>query len=142
MPPKLAQALDRLGALASNSVYDMALELLGGSLSAVQSIRSNATDRLDVSDAAESDMATWLLSHHTSPGVEILAVWLADRVGAKMKAADFAGHVGDLWYPSMDDVLLLTDDHEFLRILVLDHEELFTYSRMEKQTLANRANRS
>jgi hypothetical protein len=135
VPPKLVETLGRLGSVPSAAIYHEVLRLLGGSLSIVPFIRSNADDRLDAADAVEAELASWVLSHQTSPDAEILAVWMADRVGAKLKVTDFATHVGDLWYPSMDDVLLVADDHDYLKVLILDHEEIFTYSRMEKEAL-------
>jgi hypothetical protein len=48
-----------------------------------------------------------------------------------MSFATFATNVGDLWFPAMDDIACVLYSADQLLILVLDHEELITLSRLE-----------
>jgi hypothetical protein len=42
----------------------------------------------------------------------------------------FVTNFDDLWFPAMDDVVVLLDSGGALHVLVLDHEERITFSRV------------
>jgi hypothetical protein len=44
--------------------------------------------------------------------------------------ATFAANTGDLWFPAMDDLACVLSSAGQLLVLVLDHEELITPSRL------------
>ena len=51
----------------------------------------------------------------------VLALWLAGDGGAFVERNAFVDHVADLWYPSRDDVLVLSTASR--RFVLIDHEE-------------------
>jgi hypothetical protein len=58
---------------------------------------------------------------------EVLALWLGFDGGVRIKAKDFVSSVESLWYPSRDDVLLLSTNSD--SVALLDHEERLWLSR-------------
>ena len=55
---------------------------------------------------------------------DVLVIWPFATFSIEMKYKDFVSHFDDLWYPSSDDVLVLSCDTGWL--LVIDHEEMFS----------------
>ncbi len=54
-------------------------------------------------------------------------IWPYERAGVEMRYADFVRHYDELWFPSSDDVLVMTDRRDW--VLELDHEETVTFVR-------------
>ena len=44
----------------------------------------------------------------------------------------FAANVDDLWFPAMDDIVCVSPSGNQLVVLVLDHEELITFSTVNQ----------
>lgn len=49
-------------------------------------------------------------------------VWPFDRVAFRIDYADIVRHYDDLWYPSRDDVWILSPDRT--NVVGIDHEEV------------------
>ncbi|MDT3446776.1 hypothetical protein [Pseudofrankia sp. BMG5.37] len=127
MPPGLIFALHSIGVAAGLDEYQEIENLLGGSFQRLSELRSDPDIEHDVSELAGPELGTWLASLPVDRDVDVRVAWLADRIGARMTWSTFVDHVSDLWYPSMDDVVILADAN---RLLVLDHEERLTLSRL------------
>lgn len=110
MPHELTAVLAALAAEASPGDFAPAERLLGGSFSGLADVRRNHVAKID---AAELHVA-----------------WIAERLGAQMNCAAFAANVADLWFPATDDVACVLYSAGQLLVLVLDHEELITLSRL------------
>jgi hypothetical protein len=59
------------------------------------------------------------------------AAWIADRVGARMSFETFVANIDSLWFPARDDVVCVLAAADDLMVLVVDHEELITLSRVD-----------
>ncbi|MYS06902.1 hypothetical protein GTW71_10750 [Streptomyces sp. SID6041] len=59
----------------------------------------------------------------------MLVAWPADRVAARIRVALLLRSIDGLWYPAMDDLVVLTDEPE-RTVVVLDHEEQLTCTRI------------
>jgi len=131
MPPNLPAVLTSLGARPSREAFDDVTALLGGSLSPLAGIRRNRLAEVDASEFSSQEVMEWLVGLPINPDADVRVAWAADRTGARMKFATFAGRVSDLWFPAMDDVLVLAESDATVDVLVLDHEERLTFSRID-----------
>ena len=57
--------------------------------------------------------------------------WIADRLGARIGFETFVANIGSLWFPARDDVVCVLAADDGLMVLVVDHEELITLSRVD-----------
>ncbi len=85
---------------------------------------------VDASDLTPSQVRQWLAGLPVGLDEEASVVWVADRIGARMTFGAFVSNFDDLWFPAMDDVVVLLDSRQALDVLVLDHEERITFSRV------------
>ena len=58
---------------------------------------------------------------------QVLALWLGFDGGVRIRTQDFLQNIESLWYPSRDDVLLLSMSSD--SVALLDHEERVWLSR-------------
>jgi hypothetical protein len=124
MPPGLITTLNAIGIEPDRERFADVENRLG-SFAALVKIRSRCSAEIDAADLGPSELKDWLLAR--IPESEVVIAWVADRVGARMNLTLFADNVDDLWYPSMDDVVIMDDAQG---ILVLGHEERFTFTRL------------
>jgi hypothetical protein len=132
MPPHLTAVLAAVGAQASPSEFTAVERLLGGSLSGVAEIRRDPVARIDAVDLTGQQIRDRLASLPVNPRAELRVAWIANRLGAKMSFETFAANADDLWLPAMDDIVAVLDSGSQLMLLVLDHEELITLSRVNR----------
>lgn len=90
----------------------------------------NAEERTDLSEAAVSELRTAVEARLQGAAESVLAAWPADRVAARIRVALLLQSIDDLWYPAMDDLVVLTDEPE-PTVVVLDHEEQLTSTRIQ-----------
>ncbi|WP_370948816.1 hypothetical protein AB5J62_15010 [Amycolatopsis sp. cg5] len=124
MPPRLTSTLSSLGVEADRDTLAAVQAELGGSFAALTEIRSQCTAELDAGELEPAELTDWLLAQIPESAVRV--AWVADGVGATMSFTRFAENVDDLWYPAIDDIVIVDDTHA---VLVLDHEERFTFTR-------------
>lgn len=113
---------------AGRDEYEAAEERLGRSLRGLPDIRRESAVEVDASDLMPSEVREWLARLPVRPDEDASVVRVADRVGARMTFGVFVEHFDDLWFPAMDDVVVLLGSNEALNVLVLDHEERITFS--------------
>ncbi|GGN99581.1 hypothetical protein GCM10010112_93550 [Actinoplanes lobatus] len=130
MPPRLTATLDSLGCRAVPEVHIVVGEYLGG-YGVLDDAWEIASARLGVSDRTDDEVRAWLRSLPVDADSVIRIDWARDGIGAELPFSVFAQHFDDLWYPSSDDVVVLTPDGA---LLYLDHEERFSFvPRLEER---------
>ncbi|MFB7278439.1 hypothetical protein ACFCZV_15115 [Streptomyces hydrogenans] len=135
MPPGLTKTLTQMGLRPDPGALERAMELIGGSWGELSRLRSDAHLNMDVSEAdgdeLRSVLSLWLAE---SSGVLIVA-WPTDRVATEMPVSSLLDSIDDLWYPAMDDLVVLEVSSMGERlVLVLDHEERLTCTRLATHT--------
>ncbi|MBO0803384.1 MAG: hypothetical protein J2P25_09980 [Nocardiopsaceae bacterium] len=130
MPPRLTNVLAALSVAASRDEYQAAEGRLGMPLDRLSSIRDDPALEADASGLTPSEVREWLARLPVRPDEEATVAWVADRIGARMTFGAFASNVDDLWFPAMDDIIVLLDSREALDVLILDHEERITFSQV------------
>jgi hypothetical protein len=130
MPPKLGAVLAALAIEASPGEFAAVESLLGGSFSGLAEIRRNPVAKIDAVDLTSQEVRDWLSGLPIGEHAELHVAWIADRLGARMSFETFAANVDDLWFPAMDDIVSVLHSDSSLMVLVLDHEELITLSRV------------
>jgi hypothetical protein len=80
-------------------------------------------DEFDTSTENSSEIRQWLgkVEMHGVAAV----VWIGLKDGIRIAFKDFICFYDDLWFPSSDDVLLMSQDGN--TSVMLSHEELFTW---------------
>jgi hypothetical protein len=136
MPPRLGAVLAELGVEASPGEFAAVESLLGGSLSGLGDARGKPAARVVAADLTSGEVMDWLSGLPIGRGAELRVAWVADRLGARMSLKAFAANVGDLWFPSMDDIVAVLPGDGSLMVLVLDHEELITLSSVNSDECA------
>ncbi|MFH8625742.1 hypothetical protein ACH4A8_28300 [Streptomyces vietnamensis] len=127
MPPKLHATLGALGVVPDPAVLARVLLLLGGDWGELPRIRRDARFDVDVSEAGEDALRGVLASWVSPSEGSLLVAWPADRVGVAMAAAQLAGAIGELWYPAVDDLVVVQERRSGqCLVVVLDHEERLT----------------
>jgi hypothetical protein len=130
VPPRLTDVLTALTVEASRDEYQAAEDRLGISSGRLPGIRSEPAAEVDGSGLTPSQVREWLARLPVRPDEEASVIWVADRIGARMTFRTFVSNFDDLWFPAMDDVVVLLDSRQALDVLVLDHEERITLSRV------------
>ena len=130
MPPDLTAVLAALAVQASPGDFAAAERLLGGSFSGLADIRRNPVATIDAIELTGQEVTDQLSALPIGHGAELHVAWIAERLGARMSFATFAANAGDLWFPAMDDIACVLSSAGQLLVLVLDHEELITLSRL------------
>jgi hypothetical protein len=131
MPPQLTTMLSALGVSASFGEFAGVQGILGGSFSKLAETRRNRVAQVDAADMTPKDITHWLAELPIGRQDALRIAWMADRLGASMSFGTFADNVGDLWFPAMDDIVAVLPSGGQLMVLVLDHEELITFSSVE-----------
>lgn len=127
MPPKLLGLLERLGCRASSELHARALDFLGGSFDSVRQLQRNSLALVDVSDLVEDDVRRWLLALPVDVSSLVQVIWPADHIAAEVPFSVLVERYDGLWYPSMDDVVVVWSDGG---LLLMDHEERFFFGCM------------
>ncbi|MFC1430086.1 hypothetical protein ACEZDB_05365 [Streptacidiphilus sp. N1-3] len=130
MPPSLKSVLASLAIEPSRDECDAVENRLPGAFAGLGAIRRDSVVEVDASELIPSEIGDWLASLPIQRDAVIQVAWIADRLGATMRFATLIDNVDDLWFPAMDDVVALLDSPGALDVLVLDHEERFTLSRV------------
>jgi hypothetical protein len=130
MPPKLTAVLAALAVEASPGEFTAVESLLGGSFSGLAEIRRDPVAKINAVDLSCQEVRDWLSDLPIGQHAELHVAWIADRLGARMSFETFSANVDDLWFPAMDDIVIVSVLHSGsqLMVLVLDHEELITLS--------------
>jgi hypothetical protein len=130
MPPKLSAVLAALSVEASTGEFAVVESLVGGSFSGLSEAGRKPGARIDAVDLTSGEIRDWLSGLPIGQQVEVRVAWIAERLGARMSFETFAASIDDLWYPAMDDVVCVLHSDGHRMVLVLDHEELITFSIM------------
>lgn len=130
MPPQLTAVLAAVGAEASPAEFAAIESLLGGSLSGLAEIRRGPVARIDAVDLTGRQIRDRLAGLPIKPRAEPHVAKITNRLGPTMRFETFAANADDLWFPAMDDIVAVLDSGAQLMLLVLDHEELVTLSRV------------
>ncbi|MFD8012311.1 hypothetical protein [Streptomyces sp. NPDC058955] len=140
MPPGLSSTLSALGLRPDAQALARVVEVIGGSWSRLPLLRGDARYDVDVSEDTDSEalralLAPWL----ADDGPSVFVAWPADRVAVEMRASALLATLDDLWYPSMDELIVVATaaSGEFL-VLVLDHEERLTCTRLAPRSPSRR----
>lgn len=128
MPPNLTGLLDQLGCPRSPDLFSHAVNMLGGSFDILANIRQNATASIDVSDLVGDEVRPWLSGLYPSVNFPVLVAWVADRIAAKMPFSTFVDRFDDLWYPSLDDVIVIWSDGG---VLLIEHSERLFFAHID-----------
>lgn len=130
MPPKLTAVLAALAVEASPGEFAAVESLLGGSFSGLAEIRRDPVAKVNAIDLTSQEVRDWLSQLPIEQYAELHVAWIADRLGARMSFETFTANVDDLWFPAMDDIISVLRSGGQLMVLVLDHEEFITLSRV------------
>lgn len=125
MPPRLMGLLENLGCRASSELHAHALDLLGGSFDAVRQLQRDSSSLVDVSDLDEDDVRQWLFALPVDVSSLVLVMWPAERIAAEVPFSVLVDRYDDLWYPSIDDVVVVWPGGG---LLLMDHEERFSFA--------------
>jgi hypothetical protein len=128
MPPELTAVLAALAVGASPGEFAAVESLLGGSFSGLAEIRRNPVATIDAAGLTSQEISDWLSRLPIGQHAALQVAWIADRLGARLSLETLASNLGDLWFPAMDDVVCVLHSGGNLAVLVLDHEELITFS--------------
>ncbi|MFB7025345.1 MULTISPECIES: hypothetical protein [unclassified Streptomyces] len=60
----------------------------------------------------------------------VLVAWPSDRVAVKITGAQLVATIDDLWYPGMDDLVVVCPAGNPTKVVVLDHEEQLSVIRL------------
>jgi hypothetical protein len=83
--------------------------------------------QLDATRLKDEEIRDWLKKLDIQGLVTV--IWLFEREGIEIDYAIFAQFYDDLWYPSGDDVWVISEDGS--RVVQIDHEELFYFYHRE-----------
>jgi hypothetical protein len=128
MPPRLSAALAAVGVEASAGEFAAVESLMGGSFSGLSEAGRDPAARIDAAGPTSGEIRDWLSGLPIGQHAELRVAWMAHRLGARMSFETFAANIDDLWFPAMDDVVCLPHSDGHRMVLVLDHEELITFS--------------
>jgi hypothetical protein len=128
MPPRLSAVLATLQVEASAGEFAAVESLVGGSFSGLSEVGRNPAARIDVGDLTFGEVRDWLSGLPIGQDAELRVAWIADRLGARMSFETFAANIDGLWFPAMDDIVCVLHSDGNRMVLVLDHEELITFS--------------
>ncbi|WP_330339222.1 hypothetical protein [Streptomyces sp. NBC_00557] len=129
MPPRLSEILSSIGTEANAATFEQFLHELGGSLERLADLTRNADRSVDVTDFDANELKGAFRDSIEDVGQEVIIAWPADHVAARTAYRDALERIDDLWYPSMDDLVVIDTREEMGRIIILDHEErLFSAS--------------
>ncbi|MGY1578205.1 hypothetical protein [Streptomyces sp. MN13] len=97
IPPHLTETLASMDAHRIPAAFtDLLLPALGESLPGT-----------DVSELTTEELRRAFLSYLPDTGQEVLVAWPADRTTAKLPYRAVLERIDDLWYPSMDDLIIV-----------------------------------
>ncbi|MFF3839516.1 hypothetical protein [Streptomyces sp. NPDC001930] len=130
MPPGLAMTLAALGAEGGPEMFDEFLGTIGGSLSELVRMRHDAEERIDLSEATVPELRAALEDRLQGADETVLVAWPADRVASGLHVAQLLQSIDDLWYPAMDDLVVVFTDESAVTVVILDHEEQLTRTRI------------
>ncbi|WMX46169.1 hypothetical protein RGF97_16810 [Streptomyces roseicoloratus] len=82
---------------------------------------------------SDEEVGACLAAHLHDLQAGVLAAWPADQVAARVTGAQLISAIGDLWYPAMDDLVIIDLQEGSISVLVLDHEERFMAARLPGQ---------
>jgi hypothetical protein len=134
MPPNLRGTLLSLGVGESANRFDEFIRLIGGSVENISTFRQAENFAKDLEDCTIGEIQETLgvlLEEASGP---VLAAWPSEGVAARIPARSLVGAIGDLWYPSMDDLVVVWSSASRFVIVVLDHEERITRSVISAQS--------
>ena len=105
MPPGLSAVLAGLGVEESPGEFTAVEGLVGGSFSGLGGMRRHPVAKVDAAGLSSREVGEWLSRLPVGRDAEFQVAWTAERVGARMSFGTLAAHIGDLWFPAMDDVV-------------------------------------
>ncbi|MFF5502827.1 hypothetical protein [Streptomyces roseolus] len=135
MPPGLTEKLAAMGLRPDPSTLERVIDLIGGSWCELPRLRSNAHLHMDVSEADDDELRSALSLLLAESSGLLNVAWPTDRVAAEMTVSSLLDSIDDLWYPAMDDLVVLEVSSADDRLMiVLDHEERLTCTRLAAHT--------
>ncbi|WP_317443219.1 hypothetical protein [Streptomyces collinus] len=112
-----------MGAEPDAGTFGEFLCFLGGSLENLAEMTQRAESSLDVVSLGAEELKQAFRVSLEDAGQDVIVAWPADGVAARVAYRDILERIDDLWYPSMDDLVLIDDCVGARRVLILDHEE-------------------
>ncbi|WP_329576066.1 hypothetical protein [Streptomyces sp. NBC_01361] len=123
MPPRLTATLESIGAAPDLGAYEELLALLGGTLAPLAGVLRQTSGVVDVSEMTLPETCALLRAELGDVEGQVLAAWPGDGVAVRLAPERLLEHFDDLWYPAMDDLVLVGATGEGRKLVVLDHEE-------------------
>lgn len=131
MPPGLTEQLTAMGLRPDPLALERVMELIGGSWGELPRLLSAAHLRVEVSEADTDELRSVLSLWLAESSGRVITAWPSDRVAVEMTVASLLDSIDDLWYPAMDDLVVVEVDTTDTRLMiVLDHEERLTCTRL------------
>ena len=132
MPRDLSAVLAALAVEAGHSEFAAVESALGGTFDGLADVRRDPAATIDAADLTSLELKARLWGLPVARRAELRVAWVADRLGARMSFETFVANIDSLWFPARDDVVcVLAADYEHFMVLVVDHEELITLSRVD-----------
>jgi len=130
MPPGLNSTLTAMGVDADSALLDSVIDMIGGSWAELIHLRQRSGTATDVSEMTDDELRACLAIRLRDPAADVVVAWPADRVAARMSGTQLLMAIDSLWYPAMDDLVVLRNDASGTTLLVLDHEERLTATQL------------
>ncbi len=129
MPPGLTNTLTSICSPVTQEMFHAVMDTVGGSLVELErAIRTNGSC-VDVSDSSAEELRSIMSRAFQDAEKEVTALWAADHVAVRATYRVLLRHIDDLYYPGMDDLLIIEESRGVRCVLFLDHEErLYTAS--------------
>jgi hypothetical protein len=115
--------LTSLGSQPEKEAFEEFVATVGGDLSKLREVTRSSQFSLDVTDLDSVDLRRALHSEFKNTQQQVLVAWPADRTAARIDLQAVIERIDDLWYPSMDDMVIILSKPEGKQVIVLNHEE-------------------
>lgn len=123
MPPGLKNTLASLDTHGTPEAFRAVVESVGGSLEEMERALRLSGSCMDVSDLSLEGLRGVMSRTFPDTDRVVMALWPSDGIGAKVNLGDLLEHIDDLYYPGMDDLLIIEEGQGVQILLLLDHEE-------------------
>jgi hypothetical protein len=118
-----------LGFDSVDGSYEEALGAFGG-IHALLRVCDVATLRLDASLLTTPQTVEWLRMLPVDRRSDVTLFWPARRRVVRLAFETFLERFEDIWLPSSDDVIVVSEVNRQLAILIIDHEEQVSFGTL------------
>src|SRR2546423_1224660 len=131
MPPHLDEVVERLGGESVRAFYEEAVSNAGGLARLIRQVNEVGDRRLDGTDSTMADVDAWLAELPIDGESKVTVLWPFNRLAVSIPYRVFKECFENLWQPSSDDVVVIGRAGDALNILLIDHEEQFTFAGVD-----------